>query len=86
MSRRPLPPPRRPRHRDEIPPPPRLPSLAPPARSPWSDPKVLAAVVALVTTLAGGVELRVQVGLLASRLDRIESELRAGRYSAGLDP
>lgn len=40
------------------------------------DAKTIAAVAALVTALAGGVELRVQVGLLAARLDRIEAELR----------
>lgn len=42
-----------------------------------TDAKTLAAIAALVTALAGGVELRVQVGMLASRLDRIEAELRA---------
>ena len=34
-------------------------------------------VVALVVALIGGVEMRVQVGLMAARLDRIEAELRA---------
>lgn len=47
-----------------------------PAASSW-DAKTLAAIAALVTALAGGVELRVQVGLMAARLDRIEAELRA---------
>lgn len=42
-----------------------------------TDAKTLAAVAALVTALAGGVELRVQVGLLASKVDRIEAELRS---------
>jgi hypothetical protein len=44
---------------------------------PWSDPKVLAAGAALLTALAGGVELRVQVGLIASRLDQVEREIRS---------
>lgn len=47
-----------------------------------TDAKTLAAIAALVTAIAGGVELRVQVGLLAARLDRIEAEIRAGRYLA----
>lgn len=51
----------------------------PPAKSPWADPKVVAAVVALVTALAGGVELRVQVGLLSAKIDRIEAEQREVR-------
>ncbi len=42
-----------------------------------TDAKTLAAVAALVTALAGGVELRVQVGLLTSKVDRIEAELRS---------
>lgn len=46
-----------------------------PAASSW-DAKTLAAIAALVTALAGGVELRVQVGLLAAKVDRIEAELR----------
>lgn len=46
------------------------------------DAKTIAAVAALVTALAGGVELRVQVGLIASRLDRLEAEVRASRYEA----
>lgn len=48
-------------------------ATSPPPR--W-DAKTVAAVAALVTALAGGVELRVQVGLMAARLDRIEAELR----------
>jgi hypothetical protein len=36
------------------------------------DAKTIAAVAALVTAIAGGVELRVQVGMLASKVDRIE--------------
>lgn len=36
------------------------------------DAKTIAAIAALVTALAGGVELRVQVGLLTSKVDRIE--------------
>lgn len=41
------------------------------------DSKTIAAIAALVAALAGGVELRVQVGLLASKVDRIEAELRS---------
>lgn len=43
------------------------------------DAKTIAAIAALVTALAGGVEMRVQVGLLASKVDRIEAEQRAVR-------
>jgi hypothetical protein len=39
------------------------------------DAKTLLGLAALVTALAGGVELRVQVGLLASKVDRIEQRL-----------
>lgn len=46
------------------------------------DAKTAAALVTLVTALAGGVELRVQVGLMAARLDRIEAELRSSHYVA----
>ncbi len=46
------------------------------------DAKTVAAVAALVTALAGGIELRVQVGLLAQKVDRIEAELRSARYVA----
>lgn len=48
---------------------------APAPAASW-DAKTVAAVAALVTALAGGVELRVQVGLLAAKVDRIEAELR----------
>lgn len=41
------------------------------------DAKTILSIAALVTALAGGVELRVQVGLLASKIDRIESRLDA---------
>lgn len=41
------------------------------------DAKTVTAVAAFVSALAGGVELRVQVGMLASKVDRIENELRA---------
>jgi len=40
------------------------------------DAKTIVALGALVTALAGGIELRVQVGLLAAKVDRIEAELR----------
>lgn len=46
------------------------------------DSKTIAAVAALVAALAGGVELRVQVGLLAQKVDRIEADLRSMRYVA----
>jgi len=46
------------------------------------DAKTIAAIASLVVALAGGVELRVQVGLIASRLDRLEAEVRAARYVA----
>ena len=41
------------------------------------DARSITAIAALLTTLAGVVEMRVQVGLMASRLDRIEKELRS---------
>jgi hypothetical protein len=50
------------------------------------DAKTVAALAALVTALAGGVELRVQVGLMAARLDRIEAELRQDARVAGVTP
>lgn len=56
-----------------------------PRTASW-DAKTLAAVAALVTALAGGVELRVQVGLMAARLDRIEAELRGGPRVAEVYP
>jgi hypothetical protein len=40
------------------------------------DAKTLTAAGMVLTALAGGVELRVQVGLLAAKVDRIEAELR----------
>ena len=43
------------------------------------DAKTLAAIAALVTALAGGVEMRVQVGLLSAKVDRVEAEQRAVR-------
>lgn len=45
------------------------------------DAKSIAAIAALLTALAGGVELRVQVGLMAARLDRIEAELRGSQVA-----
>jgi len=49
------------------------------------DAKTIAATAALITAIGGGVELRMQVGLLSTKVDRIEAELRrpyvlAGRY------
>lgn len=49
------------------------------------DAKSIAAIAALITGLAGGVELRVQVGLMSARLDRIEAEIRADRGLAAND-
>lgn len=46
------------------------------------DAKTLAAIAALVTALAGGVELRVQVGLLQTEVRDIKSELRELRQVA----
>lgn len=46
------------------------------------DAKTIAAVAALITALAGGIELRVQVGLISARLDRIEAEIRTDRSYA----
>jgi len=41
------------------------------------DAKTIAAVAALIAAISGGVEMRVQIGLVQSRLDRIEAELRS---------
>jgi len=46
------------------------------------DAKTLLGLAALVTALAGGVELRVQVGLLASKIDRIEARLDNAQRTA----
>jgi pantoate kinase len=43
------------------------------------DAKTVTALAALVAALAGGVELRVQVGLLSAKIDRIEAEQREVR-------
>ncbi len=43
------------------------------------DAKTIAAVAALLAAISGGVELRVQVGLLVSKVDRVEAEQRAVR-------
>ncbi len=43
------------------------------------DSKTIAAIAALVAALAGGVEMRVQVGLLSAKVDRIEAEQRSLR-------
>jgi hypothetical protein len=40
-----------------------------------ADAKTLGALAALVAALSGAVELRVQVGLLAQKVDRIEQRL-----------
>lgn len=39
------------------------------------DAKTIAAIAALLTALAGGVELRVQVGLMTAKVDQIENRL-----------
>lgn len=39
------------------------------------DAKTIAALTALVAALSGAVEMRVQVGLLTSKVDRIEQRL-----------
>lgn len=39
------------------------------------DAKTIAALAALITALAGGIELRVQVGLMTGKVDLIESRL-----------
>lgn len=43
------------------------------------DAKTVTALAALVAALAGGVELRVQVGLLSAKVDRVEAEQAAVR-------
>lgn len=40
------------------------------------DAKTITALVALITALAGGVELRVQVGLMAAKVDQIENRIQ----------
>lgn len=39
------------------------------------DAKTIAAIAALVAAISGGVEMRVQIGLLAQKVDRIEARL-----------
>jgi hypothetical protein len=39
------------------------------------DAKTLAALAALLAAISGGVEMRVQIGLLTSKVDRIEARL-----------
>lgn len=39
------------------------------------DAKAIAAIAALVAAISGGVEMRVQIGLLTSKVDRIEARL-----------
>ena len=41
------------------------------------DPRTLAALAALIAAISGGVEMRVQIGLLTSKVDRIEARLDA---------
>lgn len=49
------------------------------------DAKSIAAIAALVAALSGGVEMRVQIGLVQSRLDRIEARLDAAARMADAD-
>jgi hypothetical protein len=44
-------------------------------RSSQLDAKTIAAIAALVAAVSGGVEMRVQIGLLAQKVDRIEARL-----------
>lgn len=46
------------------------------------DAKTIAALTALVVALTGAVELRVQVGLLSQKVERIERIVEGDRYSA----
>lgn len=39
------------------------------------DAKTIAAIAALIAAISGGVEMRVQIGLLTSKVDRIEARL-----------
>lgn len=45
------------------------------------DTKTIAALVALVSALSGAVELRVKVGTMSDRLDRIE-RIVEGQYAS----
>lgn len=40
------------------------------------DAKTITALVALVSALSGAIELRVKVGTMSERLDRVESQLQ----------
>ncbi len=46
------------------------------------DAKTIAAIAALIAAISGGVEMRVQIGLVQARLDRIEAELRTSNKVA----
>lgn len=45
------------------------------------DAKTIAAVAALVAAISGGVEMRVQIGLLTSKVDRIEARLDSAQHA-----
>jgi hypothetical protein len=45
------------------------------------DAKSIAAWAALVAAVSGAVELRVQVGILSGKVDRIEQRLDGDRYA-----
>lgn len=50
------------------------------------DAKTLTAVAALVAALSGAVELRVQVGLLAGKVERIERIVEGSSLYAARNP
>lgn len=50
------------------------------------DAKTIGALTALVIALSGAVEMRVQVGLLSSKVDRIEQRLDNMTRSAHYEP
>jgi hypothetical protein len=57
-------------------PPPRVPQILPPPRRVLpGDVRTIAAWTALVAALSGAIELRVKVGSIAERVDRIEKKL-----------
>lgn len=47
-----------------------------PRRATQWDAKTITALVALVSALSGAIELRVKVGTVSDRLDRVESQLQ----------
>lgn len=49
---------------------------------PKLDAKTITALTALVVALSGAVELRVKVGTMSDRLDRIERIVESSQYNA----